>query len=213
MRITIFGAAGNVGSRVVAEALARGHDVTAVVRDQARADALPGAAAVRVGDARNADDVSALSAGADVVVAATRPVPGRERELVETTQTLLAGLTDSGTRLLISGGAGSLTVPGTDGLTVVDDPDYLSPAYRDLARACVDQLETCRGETRVDWTYLSPPALLEPGERTGHYRLGTDELLVDEQGASRISMEDLAVALVDEIERPRHRGRRFTVAS
>jgi len=80
----------------------------------------------------------------------------------------------------------------------------LSAAFRHIALACTDQLEACRAEARVDWTYLSPAALLEPGKRTGNYRLGTDELLVDAEGNSTISMEDLAVALLDEAERPKH---------
>lgn len=211
MRITVFGAAGNVGSRVVAEALSRGHKVTAVVRDPARFHELHPAADARVGDAGNVDDVAQLSAGQDVVISATRPAPGNERELAAAAKALLAGLAQTGARLLVVGGAGSLTVPGAGGKTVIDDPNF--PAdWRDIALACNDQLEACRSEARVDWTYLSPPALLEPGARTGAYRLGTDELLVDARGNSKISMEDLAVALLDEAERPKHHRTRFTVA-
>lgn len=83
---------------------------------------------------------------------------------------------------------------------------------RDIALACNEQLEVCRAETGVDWAYLSPAALLEPGERTGNYRLGTDELVVDTEGNSTISMEDLAVALLDEAEWPQHHRTRFTAA-
>jgi putative NADH-flavin reductase len=212
MRITVFGAAGNVGSRVVAEALSRGHEVTAVVRDSARSHDLPAAADVRVGDAGNVEDVVELSGGQDLVIAATRPAPGRERDLVATTKALLAGVGRTDVRLLISGGAGSLTVPGADGTTVIDEPKFLSPAARDIAQACIDQLEVCRAETAVDWAYLSPPALLQPGKRTGTYRLGVDELLVDAEGNSTISMEDLAVVLLDEAERPKHHRTRFTAA-
>ncbi|MEO3885387.1 hypothetical protein [Nonomuraea sp. B5E05] len=102
-------------------------------------------------------------------------------------------------------------MPGTGGLTVVDTPDF-PPSWRPIALACEAQLAACRAAPRADWTYLSPPALLEPGERTGRYRLGADELLVGADGRSVISMEDLAVALLDEAERPRHRRCRFTVA-
>ncbi|WP_431040648.1 NAD(P)-dependent oxidoreductase [Streptomyces sp. P1-3] len=211
MRITVFGAAGAVGSRVVAEALSRGHEVTAVVRDPARFPELPAAAHARVGDAGIPEDVAALSAGQDVVISATRPVPGSERELAATAKALLAGLAGTGVRLLVVGGAATLTLPGTGGLTVVDGPDF--PAdLRAIALACADQHQVCRAETAVDWAYLSPPMLLEPGERTGRYRLGGDELLVDAEGNSAISMEDLAVALLDEAERPRHHRARFTVA-
>lgn len=211
MRITVFGAAGSVGSRVVAEALARGHEVTAVVRDAARFNDLPTAANAQAGDAANVDDVIALSAGQDVVISATRPAPGSEDDLATTAKALLAGLAGTGVRLLLVGGAASLTVPGTGGATVIDDPDFPA-ALRPIALACIDQLEAVRAETDVDWAYLSPAALLEPGERTGQFRLGSDELLVDSQGNSKISMEDLAVALLDEAERPIHRRTRFTAA-
>lgn len=206
MRLTVFGATGAVGSRVVAEAVARGHEVTAVVR---RPASLPGAT-IRVGDARDPEAVATLAAGQDVVVTATRPAPGSEDELVTVTKAMLAGLAGTGTRLLVVGGAATLTVPG--GGPVLDDPRYLSPEYRPIALACADQLAAYRASDGVDWAYLSPPALLLPGTRTGTYRLGGDELLVDAEGNSAISMEDLAVALLDEAEHPRHHRRRFTVA-
>ncbi|MCA6093423.1 NAD(P)H-binding protein [Streptomyces sp. SCA3-4] len=215
MRITVFGAAGNVGSRVVAEALSRGHHVTAVVRDASRAAGrVPAGAELRTGDAGDARDVAAASAGQDVVIGATRPAPGSEGELVAMARALLAGTGESGVRLLLVGGAGNLTVPGSEGRTAVaDDPAFVPPAWRPIALACTEQLAACRAAgADADWTYLSPPALLEPGVRTGTYRLGADELLVDAAGTSAISMEDLAVALLDEAERPRHRGERFTVA-
>ncbi|MGC4820841.1 NAD(P)-dependent oxidoreductase [Micromonospora sp. DT63] len=212
MRITVFGAAGTTGSRIVAEALSRGHDVTAVVRDPARLAQLPPAAIHRVGDAADVDAVVELSAGQDVVVTATRPPIGHEHELVAVATTLLAGLSRTGARLLAVGGAGSLTVPGSGGTLVVDDPAYVPPAWRAIALACNDQLAVFRASTDVDWTYVSPAAILEPGERTGSYRLGADELLLDPAGASAISTEDFAVALLDEVERPRHRRTRFTVA-
>ncbi|MGK5549004.1 NAD(P)-dependent oxidoreductase [Streptomyces sp. URMC 127] len=211
MRITVFGAAGNVGSRVVAEALSRGHHVTAVVRDAARFPELPSAAEARTGDAADADDVARLSAGQDVVIGATRPAPGSERQLVAATEGLLAGLARTGVRLLLVGGAGSLILPGTGGTTVIDGPGF--PAgWRPIALACNDQLAACRANRQVDWAYLSPAALLEPGERTGRYRVGADELLTDAEGVSAVSMEDLAVALLDEAERPKHHRTRFTVA-
>ncbi|GHF59655.1 hypothetical protein GCM10010218_46510 [Streptomyces mashuensis] len=212
MRITVFGAAGSVGGRTVAEALARGHEVTAVVRDPARFPLLPAGAHARTGDASDPGRVAELAAGQDVVISATRPRPGHEGDLVATAQALLTGLAGTDVRLLLVGGAGSLVVPGTDGRQVADDPRYVPPAWRDIALACSAQLAACRAEQQVDWAYVSPPALLEPGERTGSYRLGGDELLVDEAGRSAISVEDLAVALVDEAEQARHRRARFTVA-
>ncbi|GAA5191191.1 NAD(P)-dependent oxidoreductase [Rugosimonospora acidiphila] len=212
MRIAVFGAAGNTGSRIVAEALSRGHDVTAVVRSPARLAELPPGASGRVGDAAGVEEVMAVSANADVVVTATRPPAGHEGELVTVAKSLLAGLAGTRVRLLVVGGAGSLTVPGSGGTLVVDDPRYVPPEWRAIALACNDQLATYRGNTEVDWAYLSPPAILEPGRRTGRYRSGTDELLTDPDGHSAISCEDLAVALLDETERPHHRRTRFTVA-
>lgn len=212
MRITVFGATGNVGSRVVAEALTRGHEVTAVVRNPSRCSELPAAAISRVATADNVEDIIALSKNQDIVISATRPAPGHESELISTVKTLLAGLRQTGTRLLLVGGAASLNVPGKAGTTVIDDPKFVPAAWRDIAQACIDQLEVCRTETTVDWAYLSPPALLQPGTRTGNYRLGVDDLLIDTKGESMISMEDFAVALLDEAEKPHHHRTRFTVA-
>lgn len=213
MRITVIGATGMVGRRVVAEALARGHSLTAVVRDTSRAADLPPVVRVRAGDAADVVAVARLAAGQDVVVASTRPAVGSEAELVPTTQALLAGLAGSGARLLVVGGAGSLVVPGTGGRLVADDPSLVTGEYRAIAQAGVHQLAACRAAPdEVDWTYLSPPAELVPGARTRSYRRGTDELLLDARGRSTISVEDLAVALLDEAQDPAHRRTRFTVA-
>ncbi len=208
MLITVFGASGNVGSRIVAEAVARGHQVTAVLRDPARPHRLPPTVRIATGDARDPEDVRRLAAGQDLLVTATRPAPGQEDELAIATKGLLAGLAGTGVRLLVVGGAGSLTLPGGD-VTLVDSPDFPA-ALLPIANACGEQLALYRADTEVDWTYLSPAALLEPGERTGRFRLGRDELVVDADGASAISMEDLAVALLDEAEQPAHRRARFT---
>ncbi len=211
MRIAIFGATGQVGSRIVAEALRRSHAVTAVVRDAARSSDLSPAVRVDLGDASSVRDVARISRDHDLVVSATRPPAGREGELVETARSLLSGIRASDVRLLLVGGAASLTIPGGDG-TVLEDDRLVPDAWRAIAKACADQLEVCRAEEVADWTYLSPPALIEPGARTGDYRLGSDELVVDANGESKISYEDFAVALIDEAEQPRHRRTRFTVA-
>lgn len=212
MNITVFGAAGNVGRRVATEALARGHEVTAVVRDPARASGMPTAARLRTGDAADPRTVATLAAGQDLVISATRPAPGREPELAAVTRALLTGLHATGVRLLLVGGAAGLTIPGSGGTMVVDTPDF--PSFlRPIALACNEQLDACRTTAHdVDWAYLSPPSLLEPCERTGRFRLGTDELIVDARGVSALSMEDLAVALLDEAERPKHHRARFTAA-
>lgn len=208
MRIAVFGASGAVGGRVVAEAVARGHEVTAVVR---RAVVMPEGVRVRIGDAGSADDVEKISAGHDLVIAATRPAAGRESELPVVAAAMLDGVARSGVRLLVVGGAATLTVPGA-GALLHETPEFPAELAA-IAQACAEQLAACRADAEADWTYLSPPAELIPGERTGSYRVGSDELLVDVDGVSTISMEDFAVALLDEAERPVHRRARFTVAA
>jgi carboxymethylenebutenolidase len=212
MRIAVFGALGNVGSRVVAEALSRGHEVTCVIRREAQLSSIPGEAQGRIADAGNAEQVAALCAGHDLVIGATRPAPGREGDLVSMTKALLAGTARAGVRLILVGGAASLKVPDTGGL-VLDDSRYVPDFVRGIAVASRMQLEACKTDADADWTYLSPPALLVPGARTGRYRIGRDELLVGADGISTISIEDFAVALLDEAESPAHRRARFTVAS
>jgi uncharacterized protein len=195
MRITVFGATGAVGREVVTEARTRGHEV----RPASRTTGV---------DATKIEDVVKVSVGQDLVISATRPVPGREHELAAVTRALLAGLRGTETRLLLVGGAGSLRTP--DGVLLQETPDFPSEILP-IALACAEQLAVCQAESEVDWTYLSPPASLEPGPRTGHYRLGTDDLITNETGESRITNADLAVALLDEAERPKHHRTRFTV--
>ncbi len=212
MKITVLGSTGNAGRRVVAEALSRGHEVTAVVRNSVSSNDLPATAKVLVGDVGNVEDVVKVSAGQDVVISAIRPTPGQESDAISTTRSLMDGLAQTGVRLLVVGGAATLTVPGTGGKTVIEDSNYLPISARHIGKASADQFEVCLAETRVDWAYLSPAAHFAPGERTGNYRLGTDELLVDAEGISKISMEDVAVVLLDEVEQPKHHRTRFTAA-
>lgn len=212
MKITVFGAAGDVGSRAVTEALSRGHEVSAVVRNVAQIDRLPNAAIACVGDAGDANDVARLTKGQDLVISAIRPPTGNEDQLATLTQAILDGSTCSGTRALIVGGAASLKMPGQNDVTVMTAPDFLPDAVLPIARACVAQYALICNNTKANWSYLCPPAMLTPGARTGAYRLGTDELLVDKEGNSAISMEDFAVVLLDEAEQPKHNLIRFTAA-
>jgi putative NADH-flavin reductase len=212
LKITVLGATGNVGSRVITEALNRGHYVTAVVRDTNQVHQLPQGVSTRVADASQPEDVVKVSNGQDVVISAVRPNPGDEGEANSTTRAILDGLAKTGVRLLVVGGAATLRVPGSGGKTVLQDADYLPVAARHIGQASAEQFKVCLNDDRVDWAYLSPPAQLEPGERTGRYRIGIDDLLLDADGQSKISMEDLSVALLDEAERPRHHKARFTVA-
>ena len=212
MKITVLGATGNAGSRVVAEALSRDHEVTAVVRNSATTNYLPTGIKILTGDASNVEDVTKVSAGQDVVISAIRSASGHESEIISTTRSMMDGLAQTGVRLLVVGGTATLTVPGTDGKTVIEDSNYLPVSARHIGKASAEQYDVCLAETRVDWAYLSPAAQFAPGERTGNFRLGTDELLVDAEGISKISMEDLAVVLLDEAERPKHHRTRFTAA-
>lgn len=211
MRITIFGSTGFVGRGLTIEAVRRGHTVTSVVREPDRAADLPLGVAVAVADATDPRAVAAVAGAAEVVISATRPPEGREDTLVDMTSCLLEGLRAGTSRLIAVGGAATLRVEGS-GELVLHDSNYLHPAAGAIARACVDQHARYLKEAEVDWTYVSPPASLTDGPRTGVYRTGLDTLLVDDEGKSRISTADFAFAVLDEVEQPRHTRRRFTVA-
>ncbi|WP_228973108.1 NAD(P)-dependent oxidoreductase [Streptomyces sp. DH12] len=212
MKIALFGATGMVGSRMAAEAVRRGHDVVAVSRSGGSPVEAPGVTAVAA-DARSAEAVAAAVAGVDVVASALAPVrdgSDPRAPFAALYDAFLDGVRRGGVRrVVIVGGAGSLLVrPGT---ALVDTPDF--PAeYEAEARAHADLLAALRDVTDPEWTYVSPAALIAPGERTGVFRVGGDALLTDAEGGSAISAEDYAVAFVDEIERGAHRGTRISVA-
>jgi len=212
MKITVFGAAGDVGSRIATEALSRGHTVSAVVRNANQFEKLPTGTTPCIGDAMNNQDVSRLTAGQDLIISALRPAEGQEQLLVPLTRSILDGAIQSKTRVLIVGGAASLKMPGQDDITVLTAPDFLPEDVVPIALACFAQHKTCLNETQADWAYLNPPAMLTPGKRTGVFRLGHNELMFDANGNSAISMEDLAVVLLDEAENPKHRQVSFTAA-
>lgn len=191
-----------VGSRVAAEALARGHDVTGVTRTGG--DLPAGVHPVR-GDAGDSALAKRIAGEADVVVSAIGPsrTGGDRREFLVQLRNLVDTLGD--TRLLVVGGAGSLLV---DGGRLLDQPGF-PEIYKPEALIAAEALEYFRGlGDAVDWTFFSPAPVIAPGERTGAYRVGTDSPV-----GESISAEDYAVALLDEIERPAHRRRRFTVAN
>jgi uncharacterized protein len=213
MRIAVFGAGGRVGSRTVAEALARGHEVTAVVRDPEAHDLRGDGLIVATGDATDPASVAEAAAGHDLAISTVGTASGKTPEtLPAAARALLEGLSRAGVaRLIVLGGAGSLEV--SPGVRVLDTEDFLEE-WKPDALAQAEALDVYRSATTdVDWTYVSPAAVLEPGERTGEYRTGDDRLLVDDEGNSAISMEDFAVALLDEAESADHVRRRFTVAS
>ncbi|OXM46076.1 NAD(P)-dependent oxidoreductase [Amycolatopsis alba] len=204
MKIAVVGAAGMTGSRVVTEAISRGHHVTAVFRRTPPDSRHPDVEIVR-GDITDVGRMSEVFGGVDAVVGATRPAPGAEDTVAATAKALLDAA--AGTRVLVVGGAGPLRSPS--GGLVIDDPVFVPLSWRTIASASTTQLQVCEAHDG-DWVYLSPPAMLEPGIRTGTYRRGTTTILTAEDGSSRISAEDLAVAIVDELENPGG-DRHFTV--
>lgn len=212
MKIALIGATGFVGSALLKELLARGHEVRALLREPAKLAAQPGLELRQV-DAAQAEAVAAAVQGMDAVLSAYNPGwghPALFEEFLRGSAAITAGVKQAGVaRLLVVGGAGSLYV--APGVQLVDTPEF--PAeWKAGALAAREALNRLRSEQALDWVFVSPPIQLEPGERSGQYRLGGDELLSDAQGQSRISVADLAVALVDELEAPRHHRQRFTVA-
>jgi uncharacterized protein len=200
-KIAIVGATGNVGSRLVEEALRRGHTVTAIARDTSALAQRDGVSAQNV-DVLDADALAAAVGGHDVVFSATRFATVPESAIV-------APLKRAGVRrLLVVGGAGSLYV--APGQRVLDLPDF-PDAYKPEATAGAAFLDALRRERDIDWTFISPSAEFVPGARTQKFRLGVDELLVDGTGRSWISFEDYAIAFLDELERETHIRQRFTV--
>jgi uncharacterized protein len=210
MRLVIFGASGLLGTRLVSEALSRGHQLTAVARDVARIDDRGGQVATAAADVTDPGSVAAVAGGHDAALSAVTQ-HDRPEMLVDAARGLLAGLSTAGVRrLVVAGGAGSLLVASGQRLM---DTEGFHEEWKPEAIATAAALDVFRqADTDVEWSYVSPGALLAPGERTGHYRLGGDELLVDEQGKSAISMEDFAIAMLDEAEDAKHPRQRFTAA-
>lgn len=206
MKLAIIGATGLVGTRILSESLDRGHEVTAIVRNPERLPTHPKLKAAR-GDATKPAELASLVAGQDVVISAFNP--GTDERGTGTRAIIDAVKRSKVERLLVVGGAGTLEI--APGKRLVDQPDF--PAqWKDGALRTAAFLDQLRAETELDWAFVSPGAMLAPGERTGNYRVGGDQLLTDSHGQSRISLEDYAVAMLDEIERPRHHRKRFSVA-
>ncbi len=211
MKIALIGATGFVGSAVLKEALERGHEVTAIARHPEK---IKPQAKLRPqkGDVYNADEVARLVAGHGAVISAFNPGwsnPDIYSQQVKGTRAIIDGVKKAGVkRLLFVGGAGSLEVK--PGLQLIDSPDF-PKEWKQGSLGAREALSILRKEAGLEWTFLSPSAALEPGQRTGKFRLGTDQLLRDAKGESRISVEDLATAMIDEMERPQHVRQRFTV--
>ena len=211
MKIALIGASGFVGAAVLQEALDRGHQVTGIVRQPEK---LPQHAALTAvaGDAYDAEALARSLIGHDAVIHAFNPGWGQAniRELfIQGTRAIYAAVKRAGIgRLLVVGGAGSLYV--APGLQLLDTADF--PAeYKEGAEGARQALNLIREESTLEWSFVSPPALLQPGERSGRFRLGGDQLLMNGEAPAGISVADLAVAIIDELEQPQHIRQRFTV--
>ena len=210
MKIALIGATGFIGSKLLDEALARQHQVAALVGHPEKLAARANLTVIGtdvLDQARLAEQLQ----GHDAVISA---FSGHAQSntydyYVQGIQSIIGATRQAGVaRLLVVGGAGSLEV--APGLQVLDPPDF--PAqWKATAEGARHALQLLKQETELNWTMLSPSAMIMPGERSGKFRLGHDQLLVDDQGQSRISVEDYAVAMLDELERPAHSRQRFTV--
>lgn len=218
MKIALLAATGKAGSTILSELLSRGHQVVAVARDPAKLPShvcVTGVAADLT--AIDSDTLAEIIAGADAVVSAFGPTSSDPRyttdesytdQLVAVTGTVIEAVRKAGSpRLLVVGGAGSLNF--SPGVTVLDSGHWPDP-YKPIARSHVKAFAALRA-SGLDWTYFSPPMRIAPGERTGRFRLGDDDVIFAPDGTNTVSFEDYAVALVDELEQPAHRRARFTI--
>ena len=201
MKIAVIGASGNAGSRISAELARRGHSVTAIARNPEKIAAQANVTPTR-GDVMDQAGLARLLAGHDAAISSVHFLASDPAKLIGAAKESKVG------RYLVVGGAGSLEV--APGVRLVTTPGF-PVAYKAEAEKGAAFLDLLRAETELNWTFLSPSALFVAGERTGKFRLGTDQLLTAADGKSSISFEDFAVALADEIERPAHIRQRFTV--
>jgi len=210
MNIALIGATGYVGSAILQEALARGHAITALVKHPEKVPAQAGLRAL-ASDVLAGDELAAQLEGHDAVISAFSGHAHADvlGYYVKGMAAIVAATKRAGVaRLLVVGGAGGLEV--APGLQLLDTPGF--PAeWKATAEGARQALDLLRQEEELDWTVLAPSAHLEPGARTGVFRLGADSLLVDADGNSRISLADYAMAMIDELERPAHVRARFTV--
>lgn len=212
MKLAIIGASGFVGSALVEESLNRGHAVTAIVRHPEKITVTNPSLTVKQGDIQDGDTVAELVAGHDAVISAFNAGwanPNLYEDFLKGSETIEKGTEAAGVkRLLVIGGAGSLEA--APGVQLVDTPQF--PAdWKAGATAARDYLNVLRKNTTLDWTFVSPAINLAPGERTGKFRLGTEQPVFNEEGESTISVTDLAVAVLNEIEKPQFIQKRFTL--
>lgn len=208
MNVVVYGATGNSGSEIVKELLRRGHKVTGVARKVESLKDQPGMTA-KTDDLSNVDRIAEVIKGADVVVSAYQPPADNTDALIDVTRREIDGVKKAGVpRLIVVGGAGQLEV--APGVTLIKS-GYLPAEYMPIALSHEKAAEVLKSSSGINWTYIAPAAYFVPGERTGKYRTGTNNLVSDEKGESRISFADYAIALVDEIEKPKHERALFSV--
>lgn len=200
MKIALIGATGNAGTPILDELVHRGHEVTAIVRNPEKIAVQPKVTAQK-GDVLDQAGLATLVKGHDAVISAVHFSASDPKKLIEAVRA--SGVK----RYLVVGGAGSLEV--APGKKLIDTPEF-PPQYKAEAAAGGVFLDLLKQEKELDWTFLSPSALFIAGPRTGKFRLGTDQLLANDKGSS-ISFEDYAIALADEVEKPAHSRKRFTV--
>ena len=211
--VVLIGASGFVGTAILNELLNRGHKVTAIVRDPAKVTASNPNLKVIQADVTDTDVLIEASKGQDAVISAYNPGwknPNIYEETLKNYPLIVDSVKKAGVeRLLIVGGAGTLFyAPGKMVMDADDVPAKLLPGIKSLGEF---YLNTLRKENDIDWIFLSPAANMTPGERTGKFRIGKDDLVVDVNGDSNISVEDYAVAMVDELEQKHHHKERFTI--
>lgn len=205
MNVVVYGATGRAGARIVQELVQHGHKVTAVARNVAN---VPAGVETRQDDLADAAKIASTISGADAVVSAYAPPQGDTDQLLGVTEREIAAVEKAGNvRLIVVGGAASLEV--APGVTLLAS-GHLPAEWVPIATSHEKALRRLQA-SGINWTYFSPAAFFEPGERTGTFRLGTNQLIADAKGVSRISMEDYAIALVDELEKPAHQRARFTI--
>jgi putative NADH-flavin reductase len=207
MKVVLFGATGKSGSRLMKELITRGHQVTAVARDVSKLPAMAGVT-VKQDDLSDVGHTADVVRGADAVISAYAPPADDTDALIGVTQRQVKAVRDAGVdRLLVVGGAGGLEV--APGVSLIAS-GHLPDAWLPIANSHVKALDVLQ-QSDVDWTYVAPAAYFEPGTRTGKFRTGKDELVTAASGESRISMEDYAIAMVDELETGAHRRQRVSV--
>lgn len=211
--VVLIGASGFVGNAILNELLSRGHKVTAVVRNPEKINVSNSNLEIVKTDIADTNAMVGICKGKEAIISAYNPGwtnPDIYEETLRNYPLILEAAKRSGAkRLLCVGGAGTLFC--APGLRVVDSgaiPDAIMGGVKSLGEF---YLNTLMNENDIDWIFFSPAGTLEPGKRTGKFRLGKDDLIIDENGISHISVEDYAVAMVDELENPKHHCERFTI--